>query len=137
MTIAHSTLALIGNTPLVRLKGPSDESGCEIFGKCEFVNPGASVKDRAALFIVEDSVEWRAAEFHERRRIRRRQKVVTLGVAPCDSRPKQREKCGSVASWDAEDRLTFGVEQRDSPIRSDARERNPLQGDARDGGGFG
>ncbi|MEO7688976.1 MAG: cysteine synthase A [Sphingomonas sp.] len=55
MTIAQNTLALIGNTPLVRLKGPSDASGCDIFGKCEFANPGASVKDRAALFIVEDA----------------------------------------------------------------------------------
>jgi cysteine synthase A len=49
------TLALIGNTPLVRLKGPSEATGCDIFGKCEFTNPGASVKDRAALFIVEDA----------------------------------------------------------------------------------
>jgi len=49
------TLALIGNTPLVRLRGPSDETGCDIFGKCEFTNPGASIKDRAALFIVEDA----------------------------------------------------------------------------------
>ncbi len=50
-----STLDLIGNTPLVRLKGPSDASGCDIFGKCEFANPGASVKDRAALYIVRDA----------------------------------------------------------------------------------
>ncbi|WP_174287036.1 cysteine synthase A [Sphingomonas bacterium] len=49
------TLSLIGNTPLVRLKGPSAATGCDIFGKCEFANPGASVKDRAALFIVEDA----------------------------------------------------------------------------------
>ncbi|WP_326524615.1 cysteine synthase A [Sphingomonas sp.] len=49
------TLALIGNTPLVRLKGPSEATGCDIYGKCEFANPGASVKDRAALFIVEDA----------------------------------------------------------------------------------
>ncbi len=48
-------LALIGNTPLLRLRGPSEATGCEIFGKCEFMNPGASVKDRAALFIVEDA----------------------------------------------------------------------------------
>lgn len=54
---ASDTLALIGNTPLVRLAGPSRESGCEIFGKCEFANPGASVKDRAALFIVNDAEE--------------------------------------------------------------------------------
>jgi cysteine synthase A len=51
------TLALIGNTPLVRLKGPSEATGCDIFGKCEFMNPGASVKDRAALGIVEDAEE--------------------------------------------------------------------------------
>jgi len=54
---ASDTLALIGNTPLVRLAGPSQESGCEIYGKCEFANPGASVKDRAALFIVNDAEE--------------------------------------------------------------------------------
>jgi cysteine synthase A len=57
MAAVSDTLSLIGNTPLVRLKGPSDESGCEIYGKCEFANPGASVKDRAALFIVRDAEE--------------------------------------------------------------------------------
>ncbi|OYY65861.1 cysteine synthase A [Sphingomonas sp. 28-62-11] len=55
MTIIPNTLALIGNTPLVRLAGPSAASGGEIFAKCEFANPGASIKDRAALFIVEDA----------------------------------------------------------------------------------
>lgn len=54
---AADTLALIGNTPLVRLAGPSAESGAEIYAKCEFANPGASVKDRAALFIVADAEE--------------------------------------------------------------------------------
>ena len=57
MTIIPNTLDLIGNTPLVRLSGPSDEAGCDIYGKCEFANPGASVKDRAALFIVQDAEE--------------------------------------------------------------------------------
>jgi cysteine synthase len=57
MQVTQDTLALIGNTPLVRLKGPSEASGCEIYGKCEFANPGASVKDRAALFIVQDAEE--------------------------------------------------------------------------------
>ena len=47
--------ALVGNTPLVRLAGPSAATGCEIYGKCEFMNPGGSVKDRAALFIIEDA----------------------------------------------------------------------------------
>lgn len=55
MTIIPDTLKLIGNTPLVRLKGPSEATGCTILGKCEFANPGASVKDRAALYIVEDA----------------------------------------------------------------------------------
>lgn len=55
MQVANDTLALIGNTPLVRLAGPSAAAGCDIFGKCEFANPGASVKDRAALSIVEDA----------------------------------------------------------------------------------
>jgi cysteine synthase A len=54
MTTLPDTLSLIGDTPLVRLKGPSEATGCDIFGKCEFANPGGSVKDRAALFIVED-----------------------------------------------------------------------------------
>jgi cysteine synthase len=55
MNVLSSTLDLIGNTPLVRLKGPSEAAGCDIYGKCEFANPGASVKDRAALYIVRDA----------------------------------------------------------------------------------
>jgi cysteine synthase A len=51
----RTTLDLIGDTPLVLLKGPSEAAGCEIWGKCEFANPGASVKDRAALWIVRDA----------------------------------------------------------------------------------
>tara|TARA_Y100000814_G_scaffold99232_1_gene68971 strand:- start:1090 stop:1791 length:702 start_codon:yes stop_codon:yes gene_type:complete len=46
---------LIGNTPLVRLNSASEATGCEILGKCEFLNPGGSVKDRAALFIISDA----------------------------------------------------------------------------------
>ncbi|WP_109806497.1 cysteine synthase A [Sphingosinithalassobacter portus] len=57
MIATKDTLSLIGNTPLVRLNGPSAECGGEIYTKCEFANPGASVKDRAALFIVEDAEE--------------------------------------------------------------------------------
>lgn len=53
--VRERAIDLIGNTPLVRLEGPSAEAGCEIFGKCEFVNPGASVKDRAALWIIRDA----------------------------------------------------------------------------------
>ncbi len=51
----NNTLGLIGNTPMVLLEGPSRAAGCEIWGKCEFANPGASVKDRAALWIVRDA----------------------------------------------------------------------------------
>ena len=53
--VRRDTLDLIGNTPLVLLEGPSAEAGCEIWGKCEFLNPGGSVKDRAALGIVRDA----------------------------------------------------------------------------------
>jgi cysteine synthase len=46
---------LIGNTPVIRLEGPSELTGCTILGKAEFLNPGGSVKDRAALFIIRDA----------------------------------------------------------------------------------
>ncbi|WP_209347031.1 cysteine synthase A [Pontixanthobacter sp. CEM42] len=48
-------IELIGNTPLVLLQAASEAAGCEIYGKCEFANPGASVKDRAALGIIRDA----------------------------------------------------------------------------------
>ncbi len=49
------TLELVGGTPLVRLAGPSEAAGCDVLGKCEFLNPGGSVKDRAALAIIRDA----------------------------------------------------------------------------------
>ncbi len=52
MSILPSVLDAIGNTPLIRLKGASEATGCEILGKAEFLNPGQSVKDRAALSII-------------------------------------------------------------------------------------
>ena len=55
MTVHRSIVDLIGNTPLLRLNGASDETGCEILGKCEFLNPGQSVKDRPALGIVREA----------------------------------------------------------------------------------
>ncbi len=55
MKICPNLLDLIGNTPLIRLKGPSEETGCEILGKAEFLNPGGSVKDRTALGIIRDA----------------------------------------------------------------------------------
>ena len=53
----RQVLDLIGNTPLIRLDGPSEATGCEIYGKAEFLNPGGSVKDRAALNIVQTARE--------------------------------------------------------------------------------
>ncbi|MEM7124514.1 MAG: cysteine synthase A [Pseudomonadota bacterium] len=55
MTVHDGIVPLVGNTPLIRLKGPSDKTGCNILGKCEFLNPGQSVKDRAALWIIRDA----------------------------------------------------------------------------------
>ena len=51
----QSVIEIIGNTPLIRLRRASEETGCEIYGKAEFMNPGQSVKDRAALFIIRDA----------------------------------------------------------------------------------
>jgi len=53
--VAPDILSLIGNTPLVKLRRASQETGCTILGKCEFMNPGQSVKDRAALYIIRDA----------------------------------------------------------------------------------
>jgi cysteine synthase A len=55
MDFRSGFLDTIGNTPLIRLKAASDATGCDIYGKAEFLNPGGSVKDRAALAIVEDA----------------------------------------------------------------------------------
>ncbi|MCV2880955.1 cysteine synthase A [Actibacterium sp. XHP0104] len=57
MNMRSDLADLIGNTPLVKLNGPSEATGCTILGKCEFMNPGQSVKDRAALYIIRDAVE--------------------------------------------------------------------------------
>ncbi len=56
MQVATDLAEAIGNTPLIRLNAASDATGCEILGKCEFMNPGQSVKDRAALYIIRDAV---------------------------------------------------------------------------------
>jgi cysteine synthase A len=56
MDIKRDVVAAIGNTPLIRLNRVSDLTGCEILGKAEFMNPGQSVKDRAALFIIQDAL---------------------------------------------------------------------------------
>lgn len=72
MTFHPSVLEAIGNTPLIRLKGASQATGCTILGKAEFLNPGQSVKDRAALFIIRDA---------ERRGLLRPGGVIVEGTA--------------------------------------------------------
>jgi len=57
MTIKPDVPAAIGNTPLIKLRRASELTGCTILGKAEFMNPGQSVKDRAALFIIQDAVK--------------------------------------------------------------------------------
>jgi cysteine synthase A len=56
METRDSVLAAIGNTPLIRLRRASEQTGCTILGKAEFMNPGASVKDRAALGIITEAI---------------------------------------------------------------------------------
>src|ERR1700730_10152792 len=59
MQFCDGIVEAIGNTPLIKLKRVSAATGCTILGKAEFMNPGQSVKDRAALFIIEDAVKRR------------------------------------------------------------------------------
>src|SRR5712675_3337645 len=56
MDVRDGLVGAIGNTPLLRLRRASELTGCEILGKAEFLNPGQSVKDRAALFIIQDAL---------------------------------------------------------------------------------
>ncbi len=69
---SQSVIDLIGNTPLIRLKGASEATGCDILGKAEFLNPGQSVKDRAGLFIIRDA---------EKRGLLRKGGVIVEGTA--------------------------------------------------------
>src|SRR6201999_3735576 len=57
MQVSNGIIQAIGNTPLIKLKRASEETGCNILGKAEFMNPGQSVKDRAALFIIRDAIK--------------------------------------------------------------------------------
>ena len=57
MDIRLGFVGAVGNTPLIRLNGVSEQTGCEILGKAEFLNPGCSVKDRAALYMIKDAEE--------------------------------------------------------------------------------
>src|SRR3981081_2395724 len=57
MDIRDGFIGTVGNTPLIKLRRASEETGCTILGKAEFLNPGGSVKDRAALYIIKDAEE--------------------------------------------------------------------------------
>ena len=62
--IQDNVLNLIGNTPLIKLRKASEKTGCNIYGKAEFLNPGQSVKDRAALNIIKTAIE--SGQLHPR-----------------------------------------------------------------------
>lgn len=72
MSFLPSVLDAIGNTPLIKLKRASEETGCTILGKAEFLNPGQSVKDRAAFFIIREA---------ERQGLLRQGGVIVEGTA--------------------------------------------------------
>ena len=57
LNMSNSVVELIGNTPLLKLERASNETGCAILGKAEFLNPGQSIKDRAALYIIRSAIE--------------------------------------------------------------------------------
>ncbi len=89
MDVRKDVLEAIGSTPLIRLTRASEETGCEILGKAEFMNPGQSVKDRAALFIIRDAIDrgTLAAGRRGRRRHRRQHR----------HRPRRRRQCARPA----------------------------------------
>ena len=60
--LTNNVIDLIGNTPLIKLKYPSEITNCEIYGKAEFLNPGGSVKDRPALQIIQDAIKEKKIE---------------------------------------------------------------------------
>ena len=72
MNVRSGFIESIGNTPMIKLRAASEATGCEIYGKAEFLNPGQSVKDRAALWIVRDA---------ERRGLLRKGGTIVEGTA--------------------------------------------------------
>ena len=76
--IAKDLASSIGNTPLIKLRAASEATGCTILGKAEFANPGQSVKDRAALYIIRDAEE-KVSSVQEVRSLRERQVTLVLG----------------------------------------------------------
>ena len=78
MDIRHNIIDAIGNTPLIHLRKASELTGCTILGKAEFMNPGQSVKDRAALFIIKDAIKRGELLTNENIAIDQTAKIVTL-----------------------------------------------------------
>ena len=66
MQMCKNVIDTIGNTPLIKLKRASQETGCQIYGKAEFLNQGGSVKDRAALYIIRDAEKKKIIKEQER-----------------------------------------------------------------------
>ena len=101
MSIRSGVLDAIGNTPLIRLKRASEATGCEILGKAEFMNPGQSVKDRAALSIIRDAEAAGPAAARRRRSSRAppatpasasRWSATRSATAPSSSSPRRRAR---------------------------------------------
>ena len=101
MDIRKDVLAAIGNTPLIRLSAHPRQRAARILGKAEFMNPGQSVKDRAALFIIKDAIARGTLEAGRRRSSKARQATPASALrssamrsdfAPSSSSPTRRAK---------------------------------------------
>ena len=106
MDVRDGFVGAIGNTPLIRLRRASEATGCEILGKAEFLNPGGSVKDRAALCIIQDAEERGLLQARRRRSSRARPAIpasasrwsaTRAAIAPSSSsrtrRARRRRTC--------------------------------------------
>ena len=71
----------IGNTPLIKLRGPSEKTGCNIYGKAEFLNPGGSVKDRAAWALIKDAEDKQIRLSSKKEKLEREQKITIENLA--------------------------------------------------------
>ena len=90
MQVRDGFVGTVGKTPLIKLRRASEETGCTILGKAEFLNPGGSVKDRAALYIIKDA---------EERGLLRPGGVIVEGTAGTSRRSTPHNRSMSFFSW--------------------------------------
>ena len=76
--VHNNFIDAIGNTPLIRLNGPSNETGCNILGKAEYLNPGGSIKDRAAWAIIKEVPKHSTMVGNPARNINKDQKIDSI-----------------------------------------------------------